>query len=344
MSEKINEKDAASQPTPAQDMAIGEVEAAMKRLRINPRKVLESLGRLRIERARVKPIETEAPIRGGKADVEAAILAPAETSNPPDLEATEYVAVKKLRFDMDTDDDQTLAPFAHEAQLLSEISHENVVDIIGFVEDAEQGVAWMLFRWERNGHLREFVRSESWELPERVSLIDDVAKGLSYLHGRSPPICHGDLKSLNILVNSESRAVITDFGSARSVDSATEGVPKGVSKGVRSRRPTRAPTIESLKAELTASGEFITMTGPAWTVRWAAPELLDGELPGLMSDIWAFGWICWETVTGNFLFDKENDDTAVLRVMRGDLPIVENNDQLKQIKALCSLMEECYWI
>ncbi|KIO18626.1 hypothetical protein M407DRAFT_31736 [Tulasnella calospora MUT 4182] len=58
---------------------------------------------------------------------------------------------------------------------------------------------------------------------------------------------------------------------------------------------------EPLKAEITESGEFITMTGPAWTVRWAAPELLDGALPGLGSDVWAFGWISWEVVTGKSL-------------------------------------------
>ncbi|KIO20739.1 hypothetical protein M407DRAFT_50882, partial [Tulasnella calospora MUT 4182] len=143
----------------------------------------------------------------------------------------------------------------------SNLSHKNVVKILGFVEDVDSGVVWMVFRWENNGNLREFVRSESWELPERISLINDVAGGLSYLHGRNPPICHGDLKSLNILVNSENRAIITDFGSARAI---------------------------------AASGESITMTGPAWTIRWAAPELLKGDLPGLGSDVWAFGWICWE--------------------------------------------------
>ncbi|KIO20712.1 hypothetical protein M407DRAFT_49542, partial [Tulasnella calospora MUT 4182] len=171
-----------------------------------------------------------------------------------------------------------------EVNLLNDLDHENVVEILGFVEDVGKGVAWMVFAWEENGNLREFIRSAKWELPERVSLIDDVAKGLSYLHGRKPPICHGDLKSLNILVNPENRAVITDFGSARAVDSVAN---------------------EALK-------DFITMTGPAWTMRWAAPELLDGDLPGLASDIWALGWICWEAVTGNFPFDKEKDGAVVL--------------------------------
>ncbi|KIO23031.1 hypothetical protein M407DRAFT_78553, partial [Tulasnella calospora MUT 4182] len=217
---------------------------------------------------------------------------------------------------------------AHEVNLLNDLSHENVVKILGFVEDVGHGVGWMVFAWEQNGNLREFIRSAKWELPERVSLINDVARGLNYLHGRSPPICHGDLKSLNILVNPENLAVITDFGSARVVDSA------GALKDVRA--------AGALTAEIAPSGDFITMTGPAWTIRWAAPELLDGYLPGLASDIWALGWICWEAVTGNFPFDKENDVAVVLRIAKADLPTVENHDQFRQIKALCSLMRECW--
>ncbi|KIO17264.1 hypothetical protein M407DRAFT_85170, partial [Tulasnella calospora MUT 4182] len=203
-------------------------------------------------------------------------------------------------------------PLAHEVGLLNGLSHEKVVRLVGFVEEVKEGVAWMVFSWEKNGNLREFIRSEKWELPERTSLINDVAKGLSYIHGRDPPICHGDLKSLNILVNSQNRGVITDFGSARTA------------------------------AEVAPSGDFITMTGPAWTVRWAAPELLEGDLPGLASDIWALGWICWEAVTGSFPFDKENDFAVVLRITKGDLPTIENDYQLKQIKALCSLMRDCW--
>ncbi|KIO19418.1 hypothetical protein M407DRAFT_223103, partial [Tulasnella calospora MUT 4182] len=309
MSGSINENEEPSLSTSAQEAVIDEVEDAMKRLRISPRKVLGSLSHLRIDRARIKPLEGQAPKAGGKAEVEAALLAPAQSSSPSEPN-DEYVAVKKLRFDEDTDDDRALAPLAHEVGLLNGLSHENVVRLVGFVEEVKEGVAWMVFAWEKNGNLREFIRSAKWELPERTSLIDDVAMGLSYLHGRDPPICHGDLKSLNILINSQNRGVITDFGSARTV--------------------------------VARSGDFITMTGPAWTMRWAAPELLEGDLPGLASDIWALGWICWEAVTGSFPFDKENDFAVALRITKGDLPAIENDYQLKQIKALCSLMRDCW--
>ncbi|KIO20744.1 hypothetical protein M407DRAFT_29638 [Tulasnella calospora MUT 4182] len=220
MTENVSENEQVHRQIISQPSVID--EEAMPRLRICPGKVLESLAHLRIDRIRIKPIESQAPKTGAKADVEAAILTSAQPSNSSEPDVTEYVAVKKLRFDSETDDDRALAPFAHEVGLLNDLSHPNVVRIVGFVQDVDTGVAWLVFTWEKNGNLREFVRSANWELPERISLIYDVATGLSYLHGRSPPICHGDLKSLNILVNSENRAVITDFGSARSIDSATE--------------------------------------------------------------------------------------------------------------------------
>ncbi|KAG8942822.1 hypothetical protein FRC00_011606, partial [Tulasnella sp. 408] len=89
--------------------AIDEVEEMMKRLKILSRKVLESLGHLRIDSARITPIESEDNKRGGNADVEAAILAPGSSSSSSESGDIQYVAVKKLRFDTATYDDRALA-------------------------------------------------------------------------------------------------------------------------------------------------------------------------------------------------------------------------------------------
>ncbi|KIO20873.1 hypothetical protein M407DRAFT_29532 [Tulasnella calospora MUT 4182] len=249
MSENTNEKDEVCQPTTAEATAIDEGQGTMACLRICPRKVLASLYHLRIDGARIKPIESQTPKAGGKADVEAAMLTSGQSSSASEPEVPDYVAVKKLRFDIETNDDQALAPFAHELGLLNNLSHDNVVKIVGFVEDAENGVAWMVFLWEKNGNLREFAT--------RIQ-IADVAEGLSYLHGRNPPICHGDLKSLNILVSSGNRAVITDFGSARFMDLATDAVVSGVimAKATKRLHQTLMGTqkMEPLKAEVAESG------------------------------------------------------------------------------------------
>ncbi|KIO29629.1 hypothetical protein M407DRAFT_21218 [Tulasnella calospora MUT 4182] len=295
-------------------------------IKIRTREVLGALGHLRIEKTRIQPLAWARSKAGGNADVEAAKLLPQQFSHSSESEGVVYVA-----------------PFVHEVNLLKDLCHENVVNIVGFVQDSKERIAWLIFSWEKNGNLREFVRSANWELPERVSLINDVAKGLSYLHGKKPPICHGDLKSLNVLVNSAYRAIITDFGSARHVmlGPTVERGPRRTNHH-HQQMLTRKHVTEPPKAEIAASGEFITMTGPAWTVRWAAPELLYGESPGLSSDVWALGWICWEAVTGNFPFAEENDIAVILRIAKGDIPAINNNSQLGQIKALCSLMMDCW--
>ncbi|KIO19027.1 hypothetical protein M407DRAFT_83300, partial [Tulasnella calospora MUT 4182] len=92
-----------------------------------------------------------------------------------------------------------------ELRLLDKLSHPNIAKIIGFVEDVEKSIAWLVFPWEDNGNLREYLRSGTWEIPERVSLIRDVASGLDYLHCRRPPVCHGDLKSVSITMSTIQR-------------------------------------------------------------------------------------------------------------------------------------------
>ncbi|KAG9041771.1 hypothetical protein FS837_011763 [Tulasnella sp. UAMH 9824] len=303
-----------SHPSPAiTTQELDQAEEATNRLKISPRRVLESLSDIRIEKSRIQPLADLASKAGGLADVQAAILLPEQPMHSPEPDVVEYVAVKKLRLEEEIDEDRLLAPFAHETCLLKDLSHENVVKIVGFVEDTKEGIAWMIFVWEKNGNLREFVRSADWELPERISL-------------------------LNILVNAQRRAIITDFGSARAVHDPTH---EARTMGTQGQRPTEDPML-SLRAEVAATGGSITMTGPAWTVRWAAPELLGGELPGLASDVWAFGWICWECITGNFPFSNENDVTVIVRIITGDIPDVRDDSQLQQIKALCSIMMECW--
>ncbi|KAG8912900.1 hypothetical protein FRC01_004840 [Tulasnella sp. 417] len=306
---------------------------------LGQRQLLQSLSTFRIERTRIKPLEADSESlgAGGNADVIRARLEPAECSTlGPD--ETPHVAVKKMRVDDDTGDIPALTMLAHEVHLLSTLSSPNIIKIIGFVEDVENGIAWIVLPWEKNGNLQEFIQSAKWELPELISLIYDAISGISYLHSREPPVCHGDLKSLNILVTAKNRAIITDLGSARSLDCVREPTQRILPN------PARGTAHEDpkLRADIAASGASITLTGPAWTLRWAAPELLDGCLPSLASDIWAFGWICWEVLTGNLPFHEENDMSTIRRIVEGELPTVVGDVRLNQITALANLMTDCW--
>ncbi|KIO19450.1 hypothetical protein M407DRAFT_51863, partial [Tulasnella calospora MUT 4182] len=204
--------------------------------------------------------------------------------------------------------------FVHEVEMMAGLSHENIIRFVGFIEDFEQGTAWIILSWEPNGNVSEFLAAGKWEIPERISLIQDTFEGIRYLHTRQPPICHGDLKSLNILVSSSYRAVITDFGSAH-----------------------------FQRIHVATTGNQLTLTGPAWSLRWAPPEVVNGNHPGLSSDIWSAGWVCWEIMTNKLPFSELESGTAItLRVIEGKVPSASEDEHLSQIVRLCNLMTECW--
>ncbi|KAG8911102.1 hypothetical protein FRC00_007067, partial [Tulasnella sp. 408] len=158
-----------------------------------PARGLELLAALLEKRMSVTDIEFNEEISqdgGTFADVVAATLVTRSFGQP-----RRRVAVKKLRFISSMTEEKFFCGFVNELRLLDRLSHPNIVKIIGFVEDMENRIVWLVFPWEDNGNLRKFLRSGMWDVPERVSLIEDVALGLEYLHSRQPPICHGDLKS-----------------------------------------------------------------------------------------------------------------------------------------------------
>ncbi|KAG8958975.1 hypothetical protein FRC05_008257 [Tulasnella sp. 425] len=226
-----------------------------------------------------------------------------------------------------------------ETEFLVELSHPNIVELKGFVEDISKDIIWLVFPWADNGNLKDFVASREWEIPERISLINDVANGLEHLHNQEPPVCHGDLKSYNVLVSSERRAVITDFGSARRLTEDDLSRQQGLVQNQQ----------QPLQAVFSTLSKTITLTGNIYTLRWAAPELLNEEQMSLWSDIWALGWIAYETLapkkvlTNSIPFQDVSADAAVVeRVIKGHLPSMNEHDRVSLFEKLCTLMTMCW--
>ncbi|KIO22112.1 hypothetical protein M407DRAFT_28327 [Tulasnella calospora MUT 4182] len=235
-----------------------------------------------------------------------------------------------------------LEAFVNEFHIVDGLSHPNIIEVLGFVEDLQNKVAWIVSPWKANGNVREFLRSGDWEIPERISLIKDVSAGLDYLHGRQPPICHGDLKSLNILVSSLHRAVITDFGSARVMKNESGKSNEADSQSTPAGR-VGSNVDSSLEAVLSDSDMTLTLTGPSVSFRWASPELMGGKYPDLASDVWALGWICWEIMTDDYPFPEISTlPGLVVRVVQGQLPQIREDAQLSQIRELCKVMNSCW--
>ncbi|KIO21139.1 hypothetical protein M407DRAFT_29243, partial [Tulasnella calospora MUT 4182] len=305
--------------------------------KLSARERLDKLSKFRTNPAEISVDPSGGSKGGGKAEVVQATFKRRIWSRK------EKVAVKKLRYYQDMASHMFANSFVHEVETMAGLSHQNIVRFLAFVEDLRDGKAWIIMSWEPNGNVCEFLASGKWEVPERISLIQDTFEGLQYLHTRQPPICHGDLKSLNILVSSSYRAIITDFGSARAVRESTEegrSEFEGSDRGVKSD-----PTLEKEfhQINVVATRNQLTLTGPAWSLRWAPPEVVNGNRPGLCSDIWSAGWVCWEIMTGKFPFsDLQSEPAIMMQVIEGQVPSALEEQHLSQIVRLCSLMTDCW--
>uniref|UniRef100_A0ACD5THH2 Uncharacterized protein n=1 Tax=Avena sativa TaxID=4498 RepID=A0ACD5THH2_AVESA len=198
------------------------------------------------------------------------------------------VAVKKmLNPEMDGGDEE----FTNEVEIISNLRHRNLVPLRGCCivdDDIEEGKQmFLVYDFMPNGSLEEFIFRDSvggskrpaltWA--QRRSIIMDVAKGLEYLHyGVKPAIYHRDIKATNILLDSEMRARVADFGLARR----------------------------------TREGQSHLTTRVAGTHGYLAPEYaLYGQLTE-KSDVYSFGVLVLEILSARHVLDMSAQAGPVL--------------------------------
>ncbi|KAI9004497.1 kinase-like domain-containing protein [Hyaloraphidium curvatum] len=184
------------------------------------------------------------------------------------------VAVKVLK--TSDIDHAAIKAFRKEVATWEGLVQRNVLPLMAYCEDPPM----MVTDYLASGNLRVFMSAQGWNLGVGIKLLLDVATGMAYLHSRN--VLHGDLKSLNILVD-ENRAVIADFGLSK----------------IR-----RAVTLPSS----TASG------GPAGTPAFLAPELFEAGSLAPPADVYAFAMLCYEVCSGGkFPFDDIPNLVALVR-------------------------------
>ncbi|KAK8280233.1 hypothetical protein V6Z12_D09G162300 [Gossypium hirsutum] len=154
--------------------------------------------------------------------------------------------------------------FLREVAIMKCLRHPNIVLFMGAVTQppnlsivTEYLSRGSLYRLLHKPGVREMLDER-----RRLSMAYDVANGMNYLHRRSPPIVHRDLKSPNLLVDKKYTVKVCDFGLSR------------------------------LKANT-----FLSAKSAAGTPEWMAPEVLRDEPSNEKSDIYSFGVILWELAT-----------------------------------------------
>ncbi|KAK9683539.1 hypothetical protein RND81_10G148900 [Saponaria officinalis] len=162
--------------------------------------------------------------------------------------------------------------FENEIELLSKIRHQNIITLLGYCFHGYS--KFLVYELMENGCLENQLHGTSkgsalsWHTRLKIAL--DIARGLEYLHEHcNPPVIHRDLKSSNILLDSEFNAKLSDFGLA-------------ITDGPHSKNN-------------------IKLSG---TVGYLAPEyLLDGKLTD-KSDVYAFGVVLLELLLGRRPVEK----------------------------------------
>ncbi|CAN0923353.1 Wall-associated receptor kinase 2 [Linum grandiflorum] len=130
---------------------------------------------------------------------------------------TTLVAIKKPK-ENSMDKAQTInQEFQHEIAVVSQVNHINVVKVVGLC--LETKLPLLVYEFIPNGTLFDHIHKQrskamsTWK--HRLRIATEIAQALDYLHSlANPPIIHGDIKSTNILLDSEFRAKVSDFGAS----------------------------------------------------------------------------------------------------------------------------------
>ena len=186
------------------------------------------------------------------------------------------VAIKVLPDDLAADPDR-LARFDREAKLLAALSHANIGAIYGL--EASEGVQFLVLELIVGETLEQRLRKGAIPVPEALDIARQIAEALEAAHDAG--IIHRDVKPANVLLTGKGGVKVLDFGIAKST------------------------TVEA-NAELTEQATSLTVDGTLMgTPPYMAPEQIRGEEADKRADIWSFGCVLYETLTGKRAFDRE---------------------------------------
>jgi len=200
----------------------------------------------------------------------------------------ERVAVAIKRLHLNVSDEKLRKELVKEVKIWSEFDHPNILKLFGYT--VENTYPSIVSKWIADGSLRDNI--ERMGRSELFSMTLDIASGLAYIHGHGA--VHSDVKTNNILVSPEKRALLTDFGASR---------------------------IESLHIGYTnrAVNE---------TIRWKAVELFklieEGDVPPdytFETNVWAFGMTVYEILARKIPYYHVKDNIQVMwHIAKGRLP------------------------
>jgi serine/threonine protein kinase/Tol biopolymer transport system component len=192
-------------------------------------------------------------------------------------------------------DPDRLARFKREAHVLASLNHPNIAAIYGLEDTGD--VKALVLELVEGPTLADRIARGSIDLEEALPIARQIAEALEAAHERG--IVHRDLKPANIKVRPDSMVKVLDFGLAKALDVEHRA-------GAMSQSPTVPTPV------VTADGMIVG------TPAYMAPEQARGKPADNRADLWAFGCVLYEMLTGRRAFAGENASETLASVMRDD--------------------------
>ena len=207
-----------------------------------------------------------------------------------DTKLNRDVALKVLP-DLFARDPDRLARFTREAQVLASLNHPNIGAIYGIEGDA------LVMELVSGEDLSAMIARGPMPLADALPIVKQIADALEAAHEQG--IVHRDLKPANIKVKADGTVKVLDFGLAKALG------PEGGSAPDLMNSPT-------LTAHATQMGMVIG------TAAYMAPEQARGRPVDRRADIWAFGVVLYEMLTGRRAFDGDDVSITLANVLKED--------------------------
>src|SRR5688572_28977323 len=210
-----------------------------------------------------------------------------------DLKLGRDVAIKVLPVAFLTDPERR-GRFQREAQLLAALNHPHIASVFGLEESGE--TTFLAMELVEGESLADRVQAGALGPDESLQIARQIGEALAAAHDKG--IIHRDLKPANVMLTSDGRVKVLDFGLAKML----EGPAGAISA-------TLSPTL-SLQATMAG-----TILG---TAAYMSPEQARGRAVDKRTDIWAFGCVLYEMLTGRRAFEGDDVTDTIAAVVRGE--------------------------
>ncbi len=209
------------------------------------------------------------------------------------------VAIKVLPASL-AGDTRRIARFQREAEILAALNHPNIAHIHGL--EKSDGAIALVMELVEGATLADRIARGAIPLDEALAIARQIAEALEAAHEQG--IIHRDLKPSNIKVRDDGRVKVLDFGLAKALDPNL--VDRESEVDVSSSPTLMSPTATGMG----------TILG---TAAYMSPEQARGRPVNRRADVWAFGLVLYEMLTGRRAFDGDDMSSTLASVLRDDV-------------------------